>query len=101
MKVIGAGFGRTGTTTLKVALEELGFGPCYHTTELLTHPRHREYWRAAVRGENPRLNDMPQFQENIAKARLMSGAALGVVTGLAVLVAAGAVHFLRGRRRCA
>ena len=30
MKVIGAGFGRTGTMSLKVALEELGVGPCFH-----------------------------------------------------------------------
>ncbi|HEY3828413.1 MAG TPA: sulfotransferase [Solirubrobacteraceae bacterium] len=30
MKVIGAGFGRTGTMSLKVALEELGAGPCFH-----------------------------------------------------------------------
>ena len=35
IKVIGAGFGRTGTMTLKVALEELGFGPCYHMKEVL------------------------------------------------------------------
>ncbi len=34
MKVIGAGFGRTGTMSLKVALEELGYGPCYHMIEL-------------------------------------------------------------------
>lgn len=31
MKVIGVGFGRTGTMSLKVALEELGAGPCLHT----------------------------------------------------------------------
>ncbi len=30
MKAIGAGFGRTGTMSLKVALEELGAGPCFH-----------------------------------------------------------------------
>ena len=35
IQVIGAGFGRTGTMTLKVALEELGFGPCYHMKEVL------------------------------------------------------------------
>jgi Sulfotransferase domain len=29
VEVIGAGFGRTGTTSLKAALEELGFDPCY------------------------------------------------------------------------
>jgi Sulfotransferase domain len=33
LKVIGAGFGRTGTMSLKVALEELGAGPCLHSLE--------------------------------------------------------------------
>lgn len=51
MKVIGAGFGRTGTSSLKVALEELGFGPCYHMSEVMRRPRHIALWQAAVRGE--------------------------------------------------
>ncbi len=51
MRVIGAGFGRTGTTSLKSALETLGFAPCYHMTEVFAHPRHAETWRAAWRGE--------------------------------------------------
>jgi hypothetical protein len=38
LKVIGAGFGRTGTRSLKTALEELGFGRCYHTEEVLKNP---------------------------------------------------------------
>ena len=51
MKVIGAGFGRTGTTSLKAALEELGFGTAYHMTEVFTHPGHVHFWEAARRGE--------------------------------------------------
>jgi hypothetical protein len=51
LEVIGAGFGRTGTMSLKVALEALGFGPCYHMTEVFAHPEHVELWRAAARGE--------------------------------------------------
>lgn len=51
MKVIGAGFGRTSTMSIKVALEELGFGPCYHMTELLNRPDHVHLWDAAVQGE--------------------------------------------------
>ena len=51
MKVLGAGFGRTGTMSLKVALEELGFGPCYHMTEAFEHPEHLPLWEAATRGE--------------------------------------------------
>jgi len=37
--------------SLKVALEELGFGPCYHMIELFQHPEHVERWEAAVRGD--------------------------------------------------
>ncbi len=51
MKVIGAGFGRTGTMSLKTALEELGFGPCYHMTEVFEHPEHADLWLAAWQGE--------------------------------------------------
>jgi Sulfotransferase domain len=51
LEVIGAGFGRTGTMSLKVALEELGFGPCYHMTEVFAHPEHVELWRAAAQGK--------------------------------------------------
>lgn len=51
MKVIGAGFGRTGTTSLKAALEELGFDKCYHMQELFQHPEHAEVWLRAWRGE--------------------------------------------------
>ena len=52
MKVIGAGFGRTGTASLKAALEELGFGPCYHMTEVFANPEHVDFWLAAWRGES-------------------------------------------------
>lgn len=51
MKVIGAGFGRTGTMSLKVALETLGLDPCYHMTEVLAHPEHTGFWISAWRRE--------------------------------------------------
>ena len=51
MKIIGAGFGRTGTTSLKAALETLGFGSAYHLTESFTRPEHVRFWEAARRGE--------------------------------------------------
>ncbi len=52
MQVIGAGFGRTGTMTLKVALEELGVGPCYHMVEVLWGDTSRlPLWQAAANGE--------------------------------------------------
>ena len=50
LEVIGAGFGRTGTMSLKVALEELGFGPCYHMSEVFENPEHVEHWEAAREG---------------------------------------------------
>jgi hypothetical protein len=37
--------------SLKVALEELGFGSCYQMTEVFDHPEHLQLWEAAVRGE--------------------------------------------------
>lgn len=51
LSVIGAGFGRTGTMSLKLALEQLGFGPCYHMYEVLTRPEHDPVWLAATREE--------------------------------------------------
>lgn len=51
MKVIGAGFGRTGTASLKVALADLGLGPCYHMKEVIANPRHARFWLAALNGE--------------------------------------------------
>lgn len=51
LKIIGAGFGRTGTHSLKLALEQLGFAPCYHMVEVFSHPGHSELWEAAARGE--------------------------------------------------
>lgn len=50
LHVIGAGFGRTGTSSLKAALETLGFGPCYHMTELLAEPERVRYWELAETG---------------------------------------------------
>jgi hypothetical protein len=49
--VIGAGFGRTGTMSLKAALELLGFGPCYHMTEVAGNPGHFRLWTAVRDGE--------------------------------------------------
>jgi len=44
LKVIGAGFGRTGTLSLKIALERIGFGPCYHMMEVFPRPDHVARW---------------------------------------------------------
>ncbi len=51
LQVIGAGFGRTGTASLKAALETLGFTKCYHMFEFMEHPEHAKYWDAASQGK--------------------------------------------------
>lgn len=51
LSVLGAGFGRTGTLTLKLALETLGIAPCYHMFEVVRNPAHARVWAAARRGE--------------------------------------------------
>jgi len=51
LQVIGAGLGRTGTFTLKAALEELGFGPCHHMVEVFANPAQMGFWRRAAVGE--------------------------------------------------
>jgi hypothetical protein len=50
MKVIGVGVGRTGTLSLKAALERLGFGPCFHGRHVLDHPERLPMWEAAAAG---------------------------------------------------
>jgi len=52
MKVIGVGFGRTGTSSLGSALERLGFGPCYHMFNIVREPERIQDWLdAADRGD--------------------------------------------------
>ena len=53
IKVVGAGLGRTGTHSLKVALEQLLGGPCYHMFEVMGHPDHIPLWQAAVDDGEP------------------------------------------------
>jgi hypothetical protein len=52
LKVVGAGLGRTGTMSLKKALEHLTGGPCYHMVEVFAHPESIATWHAMVRGES-------------------------------------------------
>lgn len=51
LDVIGAGLGRTGTTSLKQALERLGFVRCHHMTEVFAHPETAARWEAAAEGK--------------------------------------------------
>ena len=40
LRIVGAGLGRTGTHSLKLALEQLLDAPCYHMVEVFSHPEH-------------------------------------------------------------
>ncbi|SRR5579884_8755 len=51
LRVIGAGFGRTGTMSLKAALEQLGFGPSYHMIENFDRPDRAAFWLDAAEGK--------------------------------------------------
>ncbi len=51
LEVLGIGMGRTGTASLKVALEQLGYGPCHHMLELFSRPGDAVRWQARARGE--------------------------------------------------
>ena len=50
LQVIGAGFGRTGTASVKLALEKLLDGPCYHMFECF-EKRDYEKWVHAYAGK--------------------------------------------------
>ena len=45
LKIIGAGFPRTGTTTLKMSLELLGFEKAYHFKDLIADPGKLKHWQ--------------------------------------------------------
>ena len=51
LKVVGAGVGRTGTHSLKVALEQLLGGTCHHMVEVFAHPDEVPVWTDAIDGK--------------------------------------------------
>ncbi|MEU7740293.1 sulfotransferase family protein [Nonomuraea sp. NPDC049158] len=53
LRVVGAGFPRTGTTSLKAALEQLLGAPCYHMREVFGRPDDAAVWRDAYAGVMP------------------------------------------------
>jgi len=52
LKVIGSGYGRTGTMSMKQALGTLGFGPTHHMTEVMAHPQQLDHWKAIFAGQD-------------------------------------------------
>jgi hypothetical protein len=60
LKVIGAGFGRTGTDSMREALNILGLGPCHHMYEVIANETQKQRWRALAQGAAP---DWPSLFE--------------------------------------
>jgi hypothetical protein len=58
LKVIGTGFGRTGTDSMREALNMLGFGPCHHMYEVIANERQKALWRALAQGVAPDWNKL-------------------------------------------
>jgi len=58
IRVVGAGLGRTGTASLRLALAQLLGGPCYHMFEVRERPSDADVWTAAFNGNLP---DWHQF----------------------------------------
>lgn len=58
LKVIGSGFGRTGTMSTKMALEQLGFGPCHHMVEVMGNPAQPALWKAILEGRPTDWNEV-------------------------------------------
>ena len=53
LKVIGAGFGRTGTLSMKAALEQLGYDKCHHMMEVMPSKTQLDAWHAISQGGTP------------------------------------------------
>ncbi len=53
LKVIGTGFGRTGTESMRLALNQLGFGPTHHMYEVIADPVQKALWRRLALGDAP------------------------------------------------
>lgn len=60
VEVVGAGLGRTGTNSLKRALEQLLGGPCYHMMVVSDRPQDVDVWWDAVRGQMPDWDTFPE-----------------------------------------
>lgn len=58
LKVIGAGFGRTGTDSMRTALDMLGLGPCHHMRALFENPELKAKWRQRAAYGTPEWNEI-------------------------------------------
>lgn len=58
IEVVGAGFGRTGTLSMKLALDQIGFGPCHHMMEVFNRPGDAQGWADVIAGDNADLDPL-------------------------------------------
>jgi len=68
IQLIGAGLGRTGTMSLKLALERLLDGTCHHMKEVGAHPDEVPIWHAAMRGDPDDYRALRQSSGGRARA---------------------------------
>ena len=68
LSVIGVGYPRTATLSLKLALEQLGFGPCHHMSELFKHVERWDQWIRATAGEHVDWEEMFDGYKSTADA---------------------------------
>lgn len=76
LRVIGAGVGRTGTMSLKLALEKLLGGPCYHMIEVFPRPEHIRAWHSALDGDPPNWDELYDVHRSgrLADVHVLAGA---------------------------
>lgn len=65
IKIVGAGYGRTGTKSLQLALEKLGYGKCYHMEELFRNPAGITHWKNAYQGKKVDWTSLFQNYQSI------------------------------------
>ena len=95
MRVIGSGFGRTGTLSMKKALEILGFAPCYHMEEVFKSRQQTRYWTEII---NDRPVDWSEMFQSFA-ATVDYPASIYYQELLAIFPDARVVHTVRDPQR--
>ncbi|KAL8671385.1 MAG: hypothetical protein Q9168_004117 [Polycauliona sp. 1 TL-2023] len=74
LQVIGAGLPRTGTSSLKKALEILGFDPCHHMVECYNKPEHSvAYAKLMNTKADPNATPEELFQATLAVKKALRG----------------------------
>ena len=73
MEIVGAGWCRTGTSSLKVALDALGYGPCFHGRFIPYLPEFREECHAYATGKSSDFNVHRHFGRYRAAVDIPAG----------------------------